>query len=321
LKTAYLSALGMMGRRHLKGLVRAGYFVYSSDPNKKVFEIARQELAADGISDKYLMATEAPPARVDVAIFSETTTSRYENFGKFLARSKADRILLEKPLSANPNEFHQYLDLAIAHDVAHRTEVNFVRRTWKHIQNLAALCASEQQFTVTLNGGAVGLGCMGIHYLDTFLHLSGEEMPAVSWVRLSPEAVKSGRGDQFEDFGGDFVLEGGRGRLFASLTASSSANVIMSVRGEHFMAQVDYSDMQWKLARRKIASTMPLYRYGADYETIEHGRLEIPAMDAVTEAWALGSVQLPKLEHALSSHRLLDTLLQAGGARPPYRFT
>lgn len=146
-------------------------------------------------------------------------------------------------------------------------------------------------------------------------------MPVVRWVRLSPETVKSGRGNQFEDFGGDFLLEGNRGRFFASLAAGSSANVVMSVRGEHFMAQVDYSEMHWKVARRKLASAMPLYRYGADYETIEQGRLEIPTMDAVTEAWVLGRVQLPTLEHALSSHRLLDSLLQAGGARPPYRFT
>ena len=37
--SAYLSALGMMGRRHLKGLVRAGFTVVASDPNPEVFEI------------------------------------------------------------------------------------------------------------------------------------------------------------------------------------------------------------------------------------------------------------------------------------------
>ena len=95
----------------------------------------------------------------------------------------------------------------------------------------------------------------------------------------------------------------------------------MTVRGEHFMAQLDYSEMHWKIARRKPESTLPFYRYGADYEVVEQGRMEIPAMDVVTEAWALGKVDLPSLEHALVTHRVLDEVLQAGGARPPYRFT
>jgi len=174
---------------------------------------------------------------------------------------------------------------------------------------------------MTLNGGAIGLGCNGIHYLDTFLYLAGDEKPAVRWATLSSEFVRSGRGNQFEDFGGDFVLEGSRGRLLASLAADSSAGVVMTVRGEHFMAQVDYGDMQWKFARRKPESTLPFYRYGADYEIVEQGRLEIPAMDAVTEAWALGRIDLPVLEQALVTHRLLDEILRVGGAHPPYRFT
>jgi len=87
------------------------------------------------------------------------------------------------------------------------------------------------------------------------------------------------------------------------------------------VAQVDYGDMQWKFARRKPASTLPFYRYGADYEIVEQGPLEIQAMDAVTGAWALGRIDLPVLEQAIVTHRLLDEILGAGGAHPPYRFT
>lgn len=319
--SAYLSALGMMGRRHLKGLVRAGFTVVASDPNPEVFEIARNELAEAGLSGHQLLAAEKMPAAVDVAIFSETTLSRLSNLRALLSRIQVGRILLEKPISADPAEYDKFLELARVHGVADRVQVNFIRRTWPHVQRLAEMCAQERRFSMTLNGGAIGLGCMGIHYIDTFMCLSGDERPDVRWAALSSETVKSGRGSQFQDFGGDFVLEGSRGRLLASLAADSSANVIMTVRGEHFMAQLDYSEMHWKIARRKPESTLPFYRYGADYEVVEQGRMEIPAMDVVTEAWALGKVDLPSLEHALVTHRVLDEVLQAGGARPPYRFT
>lgn len=318
---AYLSALGMMGRRHLKGLVRAGLTVVASDPNPAVFDVARAELAQAGLPVDRLLTDDTPVDAFDVAIFSETTTARLANFERCLARAKLGKVLLEKPISADPAEFGRFLELAGRYGIAERTEVNFIRRTWSHVRQLAELCAQEQSFTVTLNGGAIGLGCMGVHYLDTFLCIAGDETAKVAWVSLSTETVKSGRGQQFEDFGGSFVAETRRGRLMASLEADSSANVIMTVRGQHFMAQVDYGDLTWKVVRRKADSALPFYRYGADYEIVEQGKLELPAMDAVTEAWAKGEQTLLRLEQALPVHRLLDDILRAGGAQPPYRFT
>lgn len=321
INTAFVSALGMMGRRHVKGLVRAGFDVIAVDPNPAVLDVARRELQEAGLDSGRLSMADCPTGKFSVAVFAETTPHRLANFIRFLDKASAGRIFLEKPLAADPEEYNRFLDVARAHDVASVTQVNLIRRTWPHIQKLADMCSQEKQFAITVNGGAIGLGCTGIHYLDTFLYLSGEEMPAVRWASISPETVKSGRGTQFEDFGGEFLLEGPRGRMLASLSAESSANVVMTVRGEHFMAQVDYSQMQWKISRRKADSTMPLYRYGADYEIVEDGRLEVPAMDFVTEGWALGTTNLPSLEQALATHRLLDEILQFGGANPPYRFT
>jgi hypothetical protein len=46
MKTAFLSALGAMGRRHLKGLVRAGFSVSAYDVNEGLEEIVNKELIA-----------------------------------------------------------------------------------------------------------------------------------------------------------------------------------------------------------------------------------------------------------------------------------
>lgn len=318
---AFVSALGTMGRRHAKGLVRAGFKVFAVDPNPAVLDVAHRDLEEAGLDSGMLSTVDRPTGAFDVAVFAETTPYRLANFKRFLETASAGRILLEKPLAADPTEYHLFLDVARSRGVADITQVNFIRRTWPHVRHLADMCSHEKQFAMTLNGGAIGLGCMGIHYLDTFLYLLDDEMPAVRWATLSAEMVRSGRGAQFEDFGGDFMLEGSRARMLASLSAKSSANVVMTVRGEHFMAQLDYNEMQWKISRRKTGSTLPFYRYGADYETVEQGHLEIPPMDAVTEGWALGSIDLPVLKQALVTHRLLDEILRVGGAKPPYRFT
>lgn len=322
MKTAFLSALGSMGRRHLKGLVRAGFSVTAYDINDGLEEIVKKELiAADLPADQVSFATAIPGGNFDVAVFAETTLNRLENFKQFLAYGKAARILLEKPMSGDPEEVRAFYEAAVTSGVADITQVNFVRRHWAHLQKLAELCAREDRFTVTLNGGAIGLGCMGIHYLDTFLSLSGDEVPEVTWSELSKTMVASGRGAQFKDFGGDFVLTGPRARLMASLEAGSSANVLMTVRGSHFLAQVDYTDMRWKISSRNEGSALPNYRYGADYVVKTEGNVIVPAMDGVTHDWALGLIEMPGLVQALKTHDLLDRILQAGGARPPYQYT
>jgi len=311
-----------MGRRHLQGLVRAGFLVTAYDINDGLEDVVRKDLLSAGLpSSDVKFLREIPAGHFDVAVFAETTTDRLQNFRCFLARGQADRIMVEKPMSADPDEVRAFLAVAKERGVADSTQVNFVRRHWPHLNQLAERCVLEENFTVTLNGGAVGLGCMGIHYLDTFLALSGGDVPGVTWAELSKVPVASGRGPNFNDFGGDFVLTGKRSRLLASLEAGSSANVLMTVRGAHFLAQVDYTDKRWKISARKPASTLPNYRYGADYVVVEEGALTIPTMDSQTHDWALGLINMPSLAEALKVHDLLDRVLQAGGARPPYQYT
>lgn len=322
MKTAFLSALGAMGRRHLQGLVRAGFSVTAYDVNDGLQDAVNKELLTAGLpADKVAFTRSLPTGDFDVAVFAETAAGRLENFKQFLSRGKAARILLEKPMSADPDEVRDFHAVALANGVADITQVNFVRRHWPHLHKLAELCAQEDRFSVTLNGGAIGLGCMGIHYLDTFLALSGDEMPEVTWSELSTTRVASGRGAQFTDFGGDFVLSGPRARLLASLEAGSSANVVMTVRGSHFLALVDYTGMTMKISARKSGSTMPNYRYGADYALEEEGAFSIPAMHVLSHDWSLGLIEMPGLAQAVMTHDLLDRILQVGGARPPYQYT
>jgi predicted dehydrogenase len=322
MKAAFLSALGAMGRRHLQGLVRAGFFVTAYDVNDGLQDIVNKELLAAGLPvGNVVFVRTIPTGDFEVAIFAETTTCRLENFKQFLSNAKAARIILEKPMSADPEEVRAFHAVALAHNVSEITQVNFVRRQWPHLHKLTELCAQEERFTVTLNGGAIGLGCMGIHYLDTFLALSGDEMPVVTWSELSKTLIASGRGPQFTDYGGDFVLTGPRARLMASLEAGSSANVLMTVRGAHFLAQVDYTDMRLKISSRKPDSSLPNYRYGAEYVLDEESVFSIPAMHEISQSWATGVIQMPDLAQAVKTHDLLDRILQAGGAKPPYQYT
>lgn len=323
MEKVYLSGLGMMGRRHLKGLVRAGVHVVAFDPDPASHAKGAADLSAAGLSPEGVTyVTEMPADTFDAAIFSETAEWRHKNLSSFLRRNAATRYLLEKPLSANPVEVEEFpVMLAQAGVPAEAISVNFPRRLWSVTSRLQELASDSSDVQVTINGGAFGLGCNGIHYLDAFLHLARKSEAEVLFCQLDDSSVASGRGSQFLDYGGRFLLRSGKATLFCSASASSSAPVMVTVRGDHFTVLVDETDLTWKILRRSPDSKLPNYRYGADYAVIEHGPFHIDNLDVVTERWIRREAALPSLEEAMPAHRLLHQILEAGGTKQPFYYT
>jgi hypothetical protein len=317
LPIAYLCGLGSMGQRHLVGLARAGFQVIGQDPKESAFEAAKAALEAAGLDSGLLQKGPCPP-RVAVALFCETADRRLDNVEQFLASRDASRLLLEKPLTADPRELGRYRSLAALRP---GIQVNLPLRALPFFRRLSPLALESSSVTMTLNGGAKGLGGNGIHYLDLFLSLTAEGGAAVPWCRLDEEALPSPRGAQFEDFGGDFLVENPRGRLYASLTASSSAAPVLTVRGDHFLAVFDEGTQSFHLRRRRQHSVRPASDYGRDYEPVAEGPMTGVDHPSLTEQWAKGTLALPTLQQAVAAHELLFEILGSGGAARPYRFT
>ena len=320
-KKAFISGLGSMGRRHLKGLIKLGCKVESYDPNNKMFEIAKSELKKENLNLENLNKVEKPTNHYDFAIFSETASSRFKNFQIFTNISNSKKILLEKPLSSDPSEINAFLNIAKNKNLEKHIEVNLVRRSWPHIKKIFQYCKTEEEFIMTINGGAIGLGCNGIHFIDNFIFFSNNEMPSVKWVELSKTLIESGRGKDFYDFGANFVISTSNGKLLSSITANSSTNVILTIKGKHFIINVNYGNLTWNVMERLSDLNIPMYRYGANYKTVENGKINIPTNDSFIESWTGGDLKLPDLKVAILSHKCIEEILVAGGENPPYKFT
>ena len=87
------------------------------------------------------------------------------------------------------------------------------------------------------------------------------------------------------------------------------------------MITIDYQNSLWKIMKRKNNIEIPFYRYGAEYELLESGIIEIPTIDTFIENWTKGTIDLPGLDTALLSHTLIENILTSGGIKPPYSFT
>ena len=323
MKKAFLSGLGVMGRRHLLGLLESGFQVVGLDPRQSSAADALQAAATSGFeSGAFRWTTEMPAEEFDVAVFCETAPHRFGNLSRFLELSTASRLLLEKPLTADFAELDAYERLLESKQVSpERVCMNLSRRTWPLFIRLKSLCDNSSDLMLTANGGAAGLGSNGIHFLDLYFFLTGDTSFRVTHAALSITPVPSGRGPEFSDFGGNFLVENRRGSFFCSLSPDSSAPPVLVVRGSHFIAWLDEGDLRYRLEARDPDSRKPNYLCGRDYRVVEEGIMSLLPFHKVTANWVAGTLELPGFQEGLRAHKLLFAILETAGRKPPFRFT
>lgn len=298
-----LVGAGRMGQRHLRGLLATPARVHVVDRNPAT----RAEITDPAVSVHATVADAfaALPA-FDAAILSATAAGRLETFDEVAGRG-VPRILLEKPLDQSRERCRRIQALAQAHGTDVRC--NFYRRTLAAFHPLVG----GGPYTISVNSGAIGLGCGGIHWIDFARFLGGGRPGRLVFGEIEDTPIASGRGPRFRDWGGLglFAFEDG-GRLFLSVRADSSAGTSFSIVGPNCHWVVDQSRDSALVHERPPGSTKPNYLYGQDYATRSVEGLESIDFPALTTRWLHEPDLLPTLDEAMWSHELLFDLLETG---------
>lgn len=322
----FISALGMMGRRHLLGAMQAGAEVVAFDPSPESIQKAKDAITAGGLDlAKAQFVTSLPQGeKYDAAIFAETADYRKNNFLKFVETNKAGKILLEKPLSQNVSDLNLFFELSERLEQAGTpVYVNFPRRAWPFYMALKEKLKGEKFVEMTLNGGAVGIGCNGIHYLDMFSYLV-QDMPGDMQVvlsKVSDTLVGSGRGERFKDYGGHFLLQKGQSSFYICANPESSTTPILTIKTALTTMWVDENNYTFRQWDKTAGFEKPTYLYGQDYAISQEGNVQYRDLISLTKEWLNGATSLPHLSQSRESHMSLFNLLQTAKVSEPYLFT
>ena len=291
-----------MGQRHLSSLLDAGYLVTLSDP----FHPDLNKL----ISSNPDQLTLSFLPNYDVAIFSETANARYSSIRSFFDKSHALYVLTEKPVCSTPVELENILKLSNQINIPFH--VNFARRTWPFYQSLKSdLSSSRDDVLFNVNGGAFGLICNGIHYLDLFSWL-GEGI-VDHHFNLSG-VIPSGRGSNFVDHGGSIFLTLTRGRATISCLESSYAPTSISIVSKRFSYIIDEHNMTYSYLHKSEGPDVdPIYLVGKDFST-NSSNLPFIELPNTTSMWLQDPSVLPELSSVLDLHGLIFSLHSSSSA-------
>ncbi|WP_457281217.1 hypothetical protein [Polaromonas sp. P5_D5] len=221
-----ISGAGQLGSRYLQGLVNCGspLCIHVQDVDPASLARAQQrwdEVAKANRAHEIQLHTSLVmvPAAIDVAIVATTARWRPEVVREIAARTTVGAWILEKVLAQSETGLDE-----IEHHVGHaRVWVNTPRRMLDWHQQIKAQLTSGKPMHLKVSGGAWGLACNSIHFLDMFAWWTGETPTTFDTSELAPGWIESKRPGNWEvmgtlkvDFSGGSTaaLEAGDGDVF-----------------------------------------------------------------------------------------------------------
>lgn len=317
---------GKMGIRHARGLLsvpEVTSVAVSDNSVNALAEASRLLEAEKGFEKCEFIDSESlysSRKQFRFAIIATTADGRARTLERVL-QLEPEAVLVEKPLGQNYEE-----TLSIQHiseQSRARVYANLNLRLLPYFSELKHDFATVPQLqgttNVTLNTGAIGIGANGIHVIDLLTHLFDAVEVEVRYANISQATIPSPRGQQFLDFGGEACLEFLKSDQSVRARALLAFHPLSSVFGRWcFVSQngeVTVDELrQVRINRyRNPSSSLPLYRYGADYLPDEIATFATPDLASITASWLSsylkGASNLPSVAECTLPHRVLFSWL------------
>lgn len=196
---------GQLGSRYLQGLAScsAPLRIFVQDPSAQSLEQAEQrwhEAATAGPSHEavFISTVEALPPTIDVAIVATTANVRPGAVDGIARHSTVRYWVMEKVLAQSGSGLDQLVARTAGSSGAW---VNTPRRMMPWHKEIKSLLGVERPLTLNVNGGAWGLACNAVHFLDLCAWWTDETLIGVKTDHLCPQWFESKRPGFWEVFG------------------------------------------------------------------------------------------------------------------------
>lgn len=286
---------GQLGSRYLQGLAkyRKPLRICVQDACGLSLEMAKQrwgEVQNEATQHEvtYSVTLSSLPGPFDVVIVATTADVRPQMVNEIACHAAVRYWVLEKVLAQGEED----LDAILAGVKGSAgVWVNTPRRMMPWHQQIRSQLGLGKPLTLKIAGGAWGMACNAIHYLDLMAWWSGETLNAVDTVGLDPEWFESKRMGNWEV----------SGTLDAKFSGGSHALLCAVRQGPYVPLKVVGSDrLSWLIDEAEGKA------YRSDGLEVPGGIINQSAMSALLVEAILesGRCDLPSLEESALLHRV-----------------
>lgn len=301
---------GRMGQRHIKGAIDCGFNVYVIEKNEVTIKQCINNFNSSKLNI-YNNVFELPSNICFSACIIATTALHRLVLFLSIVELNVKNFLLEKPLEQSRFKTREFLRVAKSKNL--NVFVNHYRRTLSVYDEIKQ---SLQPIHISVNSGAMGFSMNGIHWIDFALYLSNQNKGTLKYGKICDKLIDSGRGKQFNDFGGHCFIDFENGSTLAmSSIATSSAPTSFSIITPKSHWFVNQELNKAYIHRYTKEFDLPTYLYGKDYDCVEVRNLEDVDFSSLTAKFLFSITNnlkplQPTLEEVMPSYDLLFDLLE-----------
>ncbi|MGJ0290677.1 Gfo/Idh/MocA family oxidoreductase [Aliarcobacter cryaerophilus] len=206
MKKIALIGAGQLGSRHLQGLAKSDLeisievvepFEASRNTAKQRFEEipVNQQIKNISFLENILQLSD----NLDLVIVATNSDVRYKVVKELLENKKVRNLVLEKVLFQKIDEYKYVEELLTKTNT--KCWVNHPRRMFPFYKNLKNQLLNSKNINFSVSGGAWGIGCNGLHFLDCFSYLSNATNVDLNSILLNKELYETKR-KGFNEFNG-----------------------------------------------------------------------------------------------------------------------
>lgn len=198
MKKIALIGAGQLGSRHLQGVAQSNLEISIEvvEPFEASRNIAKQRYEEIDNNknvkqiDFYESISELSD-ELDMVIIATNADVRYKVVNELLTSKKVYNLVLEKVLFQKINEYRLVSELLEKNNT--KCWVNHPRRMFPFYQALKEKLSAAKKINFSVSGGNWGLGCNGLHFLDCFTYLAGQNNIEVNTGLLDKKLYETKR--------------------------------------------------------------------------------------------------------------------------------
>lgn len=299
MKNIAVIGAGQLGSRHLQSLAKLNLpaRIEVVDTFAASLEIAKarfEEMPANAnIQEiRYLSSIHELSKSIDFVVIATNADVRAGVVRELLAACDVKNILLEKVLFQKEADYAEFVEVFASKNI--QVWVNHPRRQFPYYHELKHALAGATQISYQVQGGAWGLACNSLHFIDHLAFLSGSEALQISSEGLNPTVIQSKR-KGFVEFSGAL-----RGRIashtFTLFCHDAQSPVSIAICSDTLNAIIDEGSGLIRFATQEGG-----WKWEERKERIIRFQSEL-TNSVVEQVIATGRCDLPTYEEAVKLH-------------------
>jgi predicted dehydrogenase len=267
MKNVLVVGFGMIGCRHVQSLLqrKKEMNVYVLEPVAQMIESGLARIGAVKADCTWYSAISEIEVNIDVAIVATSSAPRHSIVFSLIEKG-IKHFLLEKVVFQSEEQFDNIVQIANKNAV--KLYCNFVNRYFKPYNDIKEYLHKNNstKIRMTVIGGAFGLGCNAIHYIDVFQYITGNNEIKITTADVSVIDIENRRGSQYREFTGG-ILAGNQqdDSIFVIADKDFQGGVVISIAaGDKIFTLSEQTQQVYEVdsetARQSIFEIIPTSR-------------------------------------------------------------